>query len=99
MKKPLLAVLALGASVMLGHGPAISAFAQDSAPKAAASQGSSGSLDQDIDMLRKDIRSQKKQIIAANVPLTDAEAQKFWPVYDQYTTASGKGKQRQIRLD
>jgi hypothetical protein len=43
------------------------------------------STDQDIDLLRKDIRSQKKQIIAANLQLTDAEAVKFWPVYDQYT--------------
>jgi hypothetical protein len=36
-------------------------------------------------LLRKDIRSQKKQIIAANLTLTDAEATKFWPLYDQYT--------------
>ena len=35
-------------------------------------------------LLRKDIRSGKKQLIAANLNLTDAEAQKFWPVYDQY---------------
>ncbi|WP_263368539.1 hypothetical protein [Edaphobacter bradus] len=41
--------------------------------------------DQDIDLLRKDIRSQKKQIIAANLQLTDNEAEKFWPLYDQYT--------------
>jgi hypothetical protein len=41
--------------------------------------------DQDIDLLRKDIRSQKKQIIAANLQLTDTEAVKFWPLYDQYT--------------
>jgi hypothetical protein len=41
--------------------------------------------DQDIDLLRKDIRSQKKQIIAANLQLTDQEAEKFWPLYDQYT--------------
>ena len=41
-------------------------------------------VDQDVDLLRKDIRSQKKQIIAANLQLTDAEATKFWPVYDQY---------------
>ena len=40
---------------------------------------------QDLDLLRKDIRSQKKQLIAANLKLTDAEATKFWPVYDQYT--------------
>ena len=36
-------------------------------------------------MLRKDIRSQKKQLVATNITLTDTEAQKFWPVYDQYT--------------
>jgi hypothetical protein len=40
--------------------------------------------DQDIQLLRKDIRSQKKQLIAANLGLTAAEATKFWPIYDQY---------------
>jgi Spy/CpxP family protein refolding chaperone len=43
------------------------------------------SMDQDVDLMRKDIRSQKKQIIAANLQLTDKEAEKFWPLYDQYT--------------
>jgi hypothetical protein len=50
-----------------------------------ASGQSQGNTDQDIDLLRKDIRSQKKQVIAANMNLTDKEAEKFWPVYDQYT--------------
>jgi hypothetical protein len=36
--------------------------------------------DQDLDLLRKDIRSQRKQLIAANLKLTDDEATKFWPV-------------------
>jgi len=27
----------------------------------------------------------KKQLIAANMQLTDTEAQNFWPVYDRYT--------------
>lgn len=40
--------------------------------------------DEDIEMLRKDIRSQRKQLIAANMKLTDVEAEKFWPVYEQY---------------
>lgn len=40
--------------------------------------------DQDIQMLRKNLRSQRKQVIAANMKLTDAEAEKFWPIYDQY---------------
>jgi hypothetical protein len=37
-----------------------------------------------IELLRKDVRSQKKQIIAENMDLSDAEAEKFWPVYDRY---------------
>jgi len=37
-------------------------------------------------MLRKDIRSHKKQLMAQNLTLSDTEATKFWPVYDQYTT-------------
>jgi hypothetical protein len=50
-----------------------------------ATRSSQALRDQDIDLLRKDIRSKKKQIIAANLTLTEAEATKFWPVYDQYT--------------
>src|SRR5271165_5033276 len=42
-------------------------------------------FDEDIKLLRKDLRSEKKQIIAANMDLTDAEAQQFWPIYDRYT--------------
>jgi hypothetical protein len=50
-----------------------------------AGTSAQSSVDQDIDLMRKDVRSQKKQIIAANLQLTDAEAVKFWPIYDQYT--------------
>ncbi|HEX3471036.1 MAG TPA: hypothetical protein VHT28_07605 [Silvibacterium sp.] len=80
MKRSFLAILALSGAVLLTHQPA---FAQDSSTQAGATQNAQ--IDQDITLLRKDIRSQKKQLIAANVPLTDAEAQAFWPVYDQYT--------------
>jgi hypothetical protein len=47
-------------------------------------------IDKDLDLLRRDIRSAKKQTIAANVTLTDAEATKFWPVYDQYVAEMSK---------
>ena len=40
--------------------------------------------DQDIQVLRRGLRSQKKQIVAANMVLTDTEAEKFWPIYDRY---------------
>lgn len=41
--------------------------------------------DEDVKLLRKDLRSLKKQIVAANVELTETEAQGFWPIYDRYT--------------
>lgn len=41
-------------------------------------------LDKDAALLRRDIRAEKKKLIAANVSLTEDEATKFWPVYDAY---------------
>jgi hypothetical protein len=40
--------------------------------------------DANIQLMRLDIRSERKKVIAANMPLTEAEAVKFWPVYDRY---------------
>ena len=54
-------------------------------PPAVSPQDFQVPSDQEIDMLRKDIRSKKKQIIAANMKLSDGESEKFWPIYDQYT--------------
>jgi hypothetical protein len=61
-----------------------SSRAQSSAQAPPNSSGQR-SIDQDVDLLRKDIRSQKKQIIAANMQLTDKEAEKFWPIFEEYT--------------
>lgn len=52
----------------------------------AVGQQSQGISDQDMQLLRKNLRSQRKQIIAANMKLTDVEAEKFWPLYDQYVS-------------
>jgi hypothetical protein len=40
--------------------------------------------DADIALLRKDIRAMKMQVIGENMLLSDAEAQKFWPIYKHY---------------
>jgi hypothetical protein len=76
------------------------AFAQDS-PSQPAQQNATprkfsnsddpqAQIDDDIKLLRKDLRSQKKQIVAANMDLTDAAAEKFWPIYDQYAADMAK---------
>jgi hypothetical protein len=54
--------------------------------------------DADWELLKKDLRSQKKQIVAANMNLTDDEAEKFWPVYDKYAWELAKIYDRKILL-
>ena len=42
-------------------------------------------VDKDIKLLRKDLRSMRKQIIAANMVFNDKEAEQFWPLFERYT--------------
>jgi hypothetical protein len=85
--KKILAALSLVLGAAIACGP--SAFGQTGTTSTAQggtnTQSQSAQLDQDVQLLRQDIRSKKKQMVAANLQLTDTEATKFWPVYDQYT--------------
>jgi hypothetical protein len=47
-------------------------------------------VEKDLALLRRDIRAEKKKIIAANLPLTETEATRFWPIYDQYVAEMTK---------
>ncbi|HXN72103.1 MAG TPA: hypothetical protein VN861_06080 [Candidatus Acidoferrales bacterium] len=40
--------------------------------------------DEDIALLRKDLRAMKMQVIGQNMSLSDDEGQKFWPIYNHY---------------
>ena len=83
MKKNALVLIAV--LLLLGS---VSMFGQTQQPakqgSAATTQQPNTVTDQDIEMLRQDIRDQRKQIVAMNLPLTADEATKFWPVFDQY---------------
>ena len=84
MKKTLMFVVLLTGNLLLQlTGLHAQAASGQTAPS--ASQNSEASLDRDAALLRQDVRSEKKQIIAANLELTDTEATRFWPVYDQYS--------------
>jgi hypothetical protein len=85
-KKMVIAALLL-TSAGMATGPQVQAQAQSAATGSKSSQNVS---DQDIALMRQDIRSEKKQLIAANLTLTDTEATKFWPLYDQYTAELSK---------
>jgi hypothetical protein len=40
--------------------------------------------DEDIALLRQDLRAMKMQVIGQNMSLSDTEGQKFWPIYNHY---------------
>jgi len=74
------------------------AVPQLSHAQAAAAQSGQTATDQDIQLLRSDVRSAKKQIVAENMTLTDTQAEKFWPVYDAYTAEVGKLNDTRVAL-
>ena len=47
-------------------------------------------IDKEVALMRGDLRANKKKLIALNIPLTETEAAKFWPVYDQYVAEMTK---------
>jgi hypothetical protein len=67
------------------------AVAQHSSSQSATADSIADSItDQQLTLLRSDIRSTKKQLIAANLTLTDNEATKFWQVYEQYSAETDR---------
>jgi hypothetical protein len=90
MKTKMMVMMLVLASACFANAPASRAQA--------ASSASPAITEQDIQLLRQDIRSGKKQLIAANLTLTDTEATKFWPVYDQYTAEATKISDQRYEL-
>jgi hypothetical protein len=70
--------------------PGVAAQDRSSQSAAAVPASTEAFTNQQFALLLKDIRSIKKQVIAANLTLTDSEATKFWPVYEQYSAEFGK---------
>src|SRR6266478_3942453 len=69
----------------------LKAVAQDRSSQSSAADNTADAItDQQLALLRRDIRSIKKQLIAANLTLTDSEATKFWQVYEEYSAEMGK---------
>ncbi|MDH3314607.1 MAG: hypothetical protein OER43_02405 [Gammaproteobacteria bacterium] len=51
-----------------------------------------------MEILRQKIKADKKLIVASNMQLTEAEAKKFWPVYESYQEDLAKINQRLGKL-
>ena len=80
MKKFMFSFVVLVAGMLATNGTAL-----------AQTETSTGvDVETDVVLLRRDLRSDKKQLIALNLKLTETEATKFWPVYDQYAADMAK---------
>jgi hypothetical protein len=56
------------------------------------------SADANLDILRSTIRANKKALVAANLTLSDEEATKFWPLYDEYQKKLTAVNDRMVEL-
>ena len=83
MKKLILAVTVLAGIHVCGNSRTLTRAQDKLAPSTGMVVRSAG--DQQMAPMHGQIDSMKKQLIAANVTLTDTEATKFWPVYEQYS--------------
>jgi Spy/CpxP family protein refolding chaperone len=86
-KKNVVAVLVVASALLLASVPMFAQAASSAPPESAQPKAAS---DQDIEMLRADLRAQRKELTAQNMTLTADEATKFWPIYDQYRQAAIK---------
>ena len=88
MKKITFAALLLAGLCVVGSPKAV---AQNTSSLPSAADSTANAItDQQMALLRRDIRSIKKQLIAANLTLADSEAIKFWQVYEQYSAETEK---------
>jgi len=84
MNKLTLVVVLLAGTWLLSVLSLYAPTASSGQASTASSKDNEASIDKSVALLRQDLRSGKKQAIAASLQLTDTEATKFWPVYDQY---------------
>jgi hypothetical protein len=90
MKKMMAVGLWLAVASLLWSPGAHGQAASSGQASTASRKDDQASIDQSVALLRKDLRSDKRQAIAATLQLTEAEATKFWPVYDQYSAELSK---------
>ena len=85
MKKGETTVLIAVATVLLCSVSMFGQAAQTSPQSGPGAEAQPNSInDKDVEMLRANLRANRKELMARNMNLTADEATKFWPIFDQY---------------
>jgi hypothetical protein len=71
----------IGIALLLGVSTPVLAQTQPAAATEAISPGLTAA---DLEIIRSELRADKRKATAETLKLTDAEAARFWPIYDKY---------------
>lgn len=71
----------IGIALLLGVSTPVLAQTQPAAATEAISPGLTAA---DLEIIRSELRADKRKATAETLKLTEAEAAKFWPIYDKY---------------
>jgi hypothetical protein len=82
--------------VAVGLVSAVTGFTQISLAQSKAPGGDKPSSN--LEMIHEKLKADKKLIVAKYMELTESEAKKFWPVYDEYQSDLQKSNERLMRL-
>ena len=55
-------------------------------------------LDPAIQMLRQEVGKDRRELVKANMLLTNSEAARFWPIYDEYRAEMNKIGDKRVKL-
>ena len=55
-------------------------------------------LEPAIQMLRQEVGKDRREIVKANMLLTNSEAARFWPLYDEYRAEMNKIGDKRVKL-
>ena len=97
----LLAIL-FGQCVIATHPARAQSQTQKSTSNAAASDESAAqqkNMQAYIDLLRKDVRQEKAEIMGAVMVLSADDATKFWPIYSEYDAELTKLNDQRVEKD
>jgi Spy/CpxP family protein refolding chaperone len=84
-KKGVTTVLIAVATVLLCSVSVFGQAAQPSSQSGSGTEAQPNSINNnDVEMLRANLRANRKKLMAQNMNLSADEATKFWPIFDQY---------------
>ena len=54
------------------------------------------SVNDDVELIRSVVQTERKAVVAKNMQLTEAESEAFWPVYNEYEQAMRKVNTKRV---